>query len=519
MHIFQSDTAVIKGETESSNRQFLQGDQKQASQKSGYKEEVYMQKETKTIFSPKHEEISKDKQISPAGVIETNFKTNQEAYRGNKKDDQKASVNKQEEIASSNLNSLDKVESKCAKQFLIVNRNISLSPTPKTLEVKTQTSFAQMTTVAENSINLGKVNVTNGKEDNYYPNTCTVSGQIYQDNRNIPKKNSKPQTELDKEIATLEKSYAEKIEKIGDKYKPEKKIDLSKKDVNINRPAVLGPSRFESGIRRPSPTFAPSRNESVYSSNQITSKVSTQPSTSESGFLLAKSQTTADILSPETRRKRFDSNFNAVPEPFKHSETSKYSKDYETKSSITHTSVSKSDDIVKTSSYQGRQLSRFESPVSSSYDPATFTTSSYSSKLSVSSLPSPASLASSISSSPYTPASSTYSSSTNSRAKSEGNNLLLSPSSQYKDFYHQIQSTKDKYKSDVEKAMNFDRTISKPPIIKEKFLRPDPSPSTLTRDYSFRRQERESTVMKALINDRSKRGKSDDIPKSSSFRY
>ena len=64
--------------------------------------------------------------------------------------------------------------------------------------------------------------------------------------------------------------------------------------------------------------------------------------------------------------------------------------------------------------------------------------------------------------------------------------------------------------------MNFDRTISKPPVIEEKFLRPDPSPSTLTRDYSFRRQERESTVMKALINDRSKRGKSDDIPKSSS---
>jgi len=95
----------------------------------------------------------------------------------------------------------------------------------------------------------------------------------------------------------------------------------------------------------------------------------------------------------------------------------------------------------------------------------------------------------------------------------------MSSSSQYKDFYNQIQVTKDRYKSDFEKAMNFDKTASKPPIIKEKLPRPDLTPSTLGRDYSFRRQERESTVMKALMNDRTKRGKSDDVTRSTSFRY
>merc|ERR1712029_1316702 len=53
----------------------------------------------------------------------------------------------------------------------------------------------------------------------------------------------------------------------------------------------------------------------------------------------------------------------------------------------------------------------------------------------------------------------------------------ISSSSQYKDFYNQIQVTKDRYKTDFEKAMNFDKTASKPPIIKEKLPRPDLTPS------------------------------------------
>ena len=67
--------------------------------------------------------------------------------------------------------------------------------------------------------------------------------------------------------------------------------------------------------------------------------------------------------------------------------------------------------------------------------------------------------------------------------------------------------------------MNFDRTTMKPPVIKEKLPRPDPTPATLRRDYGSRRLERESTVMNTLLNDRTKRGKSDDVLRSSSFRY
>ena len=102
------------------------------------------------------------------------------------------------------------------------------------------------------------------------------------------------------------------------------------------------------------------------------------------------------------------------------------------------------------------------------------------------------------------------SSNSSSRAKSEGSGL--GGSVQYKEFYHQIQASKDRYKSDVERAMNFDRTLIKPPVIREKFPRPDATP--LLR----RRQEREATVISALASERAQRGKSDDFLRGSSFR-
>ena len=111
--------------------------------------------------------------------------------------------------------------------------------------------------------------------------------------------------------------------------------------------------------------------------------------------------------------------------------------------------------------------------------------------------------------------SSTLSKATASRAKSEGSGL--SGSSQYKEFYHQIQASKDKYKSDMEKAMSFDRTLSKPPIIRDKLPRPDATPLLSRRQE--RRQEREATVITAIVSDRAKRGKSDDLLRSSTFRF
>jgi len=65
--------------------------------------------------------------------------------------------------------------------------------------------------------------------------------------------------------------------------------------------------------------------------------------------------------------------------------------------------------------------------------------------------------------------------------------------------------------------MNFDRTSIKPPIIREKLPRPEATPLLTRRD---RRQEREATVISAIVSDRATRGKSDDFLRSSnSFRF
>ena len=469
-----------------------------------------MVKEDTVPAIPRKEEVSKTK----SSTWETNriVKVNQtEANKGvandsnthnneknvDQKNSQKADSNRQE-VEGRNLN-LNKVETSPAKQFLIVNRTVSMSPT-----TNISTPNFSIPSYAHSSTEKDNITTQATSHQNIVNQESNISDQIYKDKGSVKKRLPKPKTELDKEIETLEKRYSDKIDRINEGFiKPERKIDLDKVDVNSNRPSILGPSRFETGFSKTIQEIQPSRNESVYSKREYTTKATTN---SLDENKLSKSKTTVDILSPESRRKRFDSNFNAVPEPFKTtSETFKSTNRFESKYQ------GKSDEIpLVKPTYQARHLSRFESPTSSSY-------SSYTSTYSVSSLPTPSSVTSTIPSSSVTSVSSSYSSSTTSRAKSEGNNLL-SASSQYKDFYSQIQSTKDKYKSDFEKAMNFDRTSSKPPVIKEKFPRPDQTP-TLSRDYSFRRQERESTVMKALINDRSKRGKSDEISKSTSFRF
>merc|ERR1712013_661923 len=122
------------------------------------------------------------------------------------------------------------------------------------------------------------------------------------------------------------------------------------------------------------------------------------------------------------------------------------------------------------------------------------------------------------------------------RAKSEGStlstNMPASAQNNYSlsnisnkttsDLYLKIQTTKDKHKSDVQTAMNFDKTSWKPPVIKHKYDRPDPTPSkytmTLGRDKISRVQERERVVIDKLMMDRASRGKSDDFLKNSSYR-
>merc|ERR1740128_1531879 len=171
---------------------------------------------------------------------------------------------------------------------------------------------------------------------------------------------------------------------------------------------------------------------------------------------------------------------------------------------------------------------------------------------SISSLPTPASLStySGPYSSPsidkkYTPSTfaspsnftpSAKSSNLENRVKSDGSTLLTkssgtmqnnyslssSSSKASTDLYLQIQATKDKHKSDLDRAMDFDKTNWKPPVIKEKLPRPDPTPikysMTLGRDKTDRRNDRERTVIDGLMKDRASRGKSDDFLKTSSYR-
>ena len=304
----------------------------------------------------------------------------------------------------------------------------------------------------------------------------------------------KEKSHLDREIEALERKQAAKLDRINENQR-EKKIDLSRTDVNANRPSVLGPSRFDVpgfSSYKPSSSEAPRRTENQDLRSQQ----------------LSRSVTTANVTNtPEQRRKRFDNNFNAVPEPFKSS----------SKPTVSDSSLREKKSVSKPTyflppenSYQPHIpiLSSSFSVLSSLPSPSTYT-GPYSSTLSPAGPPNTSPPASS------SFQSSTLSKASTSRAKSEGSGL--SGSSQYKEFYHQIQASKDKYKSDMEKAMSFDRTMSKPPIIRDKLPRPDATPLLSRRQE--RRQEREATVITAIVSDRAKRGKSDDLLRSSTFRF
>merc|ERR1719367_1279399 len=225
-----------------------------------------------------------------------------------------------------------------------------------------------------------------------------VSNTIYKENSGPFEKNSnRNKTDLDKQLDSMDKLHQVKIDKINHNFKekPEKKIDLSNKEVNTNRPSVLGPSRFDSGgykyIPQPSSSTKdpiPRRNESVVNVKESIKNDSKPVSATTTP--LTKSYTTADIglMSPNTSRKRFDSNFNAVPEPFKFSskaaDTTKDEISYSQPSKTTtiESNTSKIKDYSKpsfSSSTTYGTNSRFSQPDSSSSSINRGTSTSYSS--------------------------------------------------------------------------------------------------------------------------------------------
>ena len=382
-----------------------------------------------------------------------------------------------------------------AKQFYVVNR--SLSPTvTRTLtsgegSIKTASSAAVTSAVSSSA---GAVT------------TSSVSNKIFRDYASRQESREREKTDLDRELETLDKRHAGKLENITDNYRETKKIDLANKDVNVNRPLALGPSRFDAtgGYTRPSLTSqdpAPKRNSSSQSRHAPNEPTSAASSVSSSKSGITKSFTTADLMSPGSRR-RFDTNFNALPEPFK-------------PAAATETASRFSDSrFAQTSNLSSDFSSPREASISTYGAQRNYTSYSTPQTASISSLQMPASYVCPPLVTTVATVTAPSSSSVSSRARSEGNGLIISPSSQYKDFYNQIQVTKDRYKSDVEKAMSFDRSAIKPPIIRERLPRPDNSHGTLGRD---RRVDREVTVMKTIEGTR--RGKSDDLLRSSSTSY
>ena len=201
-----------------------------------------------------------------------------------------------------------------ARQFYVVNRSMS-PPVIKTLSSSVVNNNTAVSSIVYTTVGAVTADLLP---------SSSVSSQIFRDyaSRQEAGTKEKDKTFLDRELDTLDKRHAVKLENIAGDYKEQKKIDLANKDVNSNRPVTLGPSRFDStgGYSRPSFTSqpAPKRNSTSQSKNVIKEPTPTSAassvSSSKSG--ITKSFTTADLMSPASRR-RFDTNFNAMPEPYK----------------------------------------------------------------------------------------------------------------------------------------------------------------------------------------------------------
>ena len=424
-----------------------------------------------------------------------------------------------EVTSSSNSNSKKNVEKTAANESLAKVGNIGSTSTSLLSPPGRQSSVLNRSHSPPPTTALGQADK---KQRNPAPvtdslkeepeNGMFISDEIFRDSASRSRQIEKEKSNLDREIEALEKKHAAKLERISENQR-EKKIDLSRTDVNANRPAVLGPSRFEVS------NYNSYKKAGAGASEGEKSIPRRGESTAAGGrsHQVARSVTTVAANSPELQRKRFDSNFNAVPEPFRSTRVD-YSKSNANVPALSSSKLSELKSVTKPaytspvekespSSFQATLVSPQYSALSSLPSPATYT-GPYTATRPTSG-PTPAAQ-STLTRPPTTTSIPSISSSASSRAKSEGSGL--SGSVQYKDIYHQIQASKDRYKSDVERAMNFDRTTIKPPVIREKFPRPDATP--LIR----RRQEREATVINAIVTDRAKRGKSDDFLRSNSFR-
>ena len=333
--------------------------------------------------------------------------------------------------------------------------------------------------------------------------------------------------ELEKELRTLDERHNTRVLNRQSEPEPRQPAlpgsggSAVPAEPHTNRPAALGPSRFDPG-------GPPRRNEAVAGSGGLTRSATTA---------------TASLASTPATRRKFDRNFNVSPEPFNFSSStvsvptpgpapaqaavavaataavSLGSSQNSLKRNSTFSSFARKDspselrDATSKTMLQNYKTNPIETPSmtrrstyqpttayqsSTSYHSPSISSSSYSALPPVSSLPAPTSSYRP----PPPPAPEPP------RARSEGAGLGAGPavSSQYRDFYTKIQASKDRHKSDVERAMSFDRSAASKPVVRQARLpRPDHRYDTAS---LARRQDREQAVLSAILSDRTSRDKS-----------
>jgi len=375
------------------------------------------------------------------------------------------------------------------------------------------------------------------------------------------------------DLKKLDNGHNVHMKQIEEKFKEQdlKTRQPPSTDHHSARPANLGLSRFETGSAGPASgtssrldakvaadslrtqfeldRHVPRRNETVHDMSSTIAKESSSVARSATTILDVKQKSpeprrrleNITKVSPDTGfasplpRKRFDRNFNASPEPFPASKgTTSNSRFSESSSSYNKPTGSSS---KSSSSYTPSPSNAFSTskPYSNnSYNTASsYSTNSFASPSSSysTSFPSPAdSFSSSITSnSSYFAAtpSTSYSSPSSLLDRSRSEATIVNSKSSA-DLSARIQATKDQHKLDIKKAMDFDRTTLKPPIISQKLPRPEPGKysgtssmsSTMERsEREGRRMERERAVLERVLGDRTSRGKSDDLlAKTPSYR-
>jgi hypothetical protein len=330
-------------------------------------------------------------------------------------------------------------------------------------------------------------------------------------------------------------------------------------DHHSSRPETLGRSRFDC-----SPTGRPNASEAVDSLRTKFPMEHHVPRRNETVHDLPSLNTTSapptstGCQSPDMAlsRKKFDRNFNASPEPFLVSK----SKSQALPSSVSPCPTSAATPIRRPS-FADRPAAK--SPPERSYSPPRQFSTPYSTSSSSLASSNAYSLSSTTTfSSPYSynssqtynssysyspPASSTFPSPANftpslpsaaayqpptpspaARIDRTSYDSVLASSRSAGDLQARIQATKDQHKLDIKKAMDFDRTALKPPIICQKLPRPEPgkysglgssSAPGMTVEREARRMAREHAVLDRVLGDRASRGKSDDfLTKTSSYR-